>query len=262
VKKNFLAIIVVVLIALAGSTAWADTTDTLVSVTADYWMPAVDANITSTELAVIGTDINIIDDLGLGDSENIPALTASIDLPLFPEILLSYFAISGDGKKDITKNLTFKGVTYTVADNVSSSYDITQYEALLSFNIIDSDAGKFGLLIGAKYFEVETELKDNTTGITKSESVDGPVPVVGFVGGISLPAKFRIEAIARGLSLEVQDIDAKLYDIEAALHYDANRFLRASVGYRYFMINAEDTGTNDSVDMKFTGPFVGITGSF
>jgi hypothetical protein len=207
----------------AGS-VMADAKDTMVSVTADYWMPTLDANIQSTDLAIIGSDIDIINDLGFDDSENIPALKASLDLPFFPELLVSYFAIDASATKDITKTLTYKGVAYNVSDNVSSSYDITQYEALLSFNVIDADAGKLGLLIGAKYFEVETELRDNTLGTTKSESVDGPVPVIGVVGAVQLPAKFRIEAIARGLSLEVQDIDAKLYDVEAAVHYDVNRF--------------------------------------
>ena len=83
-----------------------------------------------------------------------------------------------------------------------------------------------------------------------------------IVGEIKLPAKFRLQGIARGLDIEVNDVNAKLYDIEAALHYDFNRFFRASAGYRYFMIKAEDNSTNDSVDIKFTGPYVGVTGSF
>lgn len=260
-KNTFLVILIVVGIVIFGlSNAQADEKNSLVSVSADYWMPSIDATIKSSELTTIGTQIDFVDDLGLDDSESIPAFKASIDLPLFPEILVSYFTIDSDAQKTLTRNVVYKGVTYSVSDVVNSSYDLTHYEALLGFPIINADTAKLALLIGAKYFEVETSLRTNV--VSQTDSIDGPVPVVGVMGDIKLPSNFRFEGIARGLSLEVDNVDAKLYDIEAALHYDFNRFLRASAGYRYFMIDAEDNSTNDSVDIKFTGPYVGVTGSF
>lgn len=262
-KRSLLVILVSIFVLTLTSTAvFADDAKSLVSVTANYWMPSIDAEVQITDLSVIGSTIDIIDDLGLDDSNSIPALNASVDLPFLPEILLSYFAIDDSATKNITKTLSYKGKSYTVADQLTSSYDITQFEALLNFNIINMDAGKLGLVIGAKYFEVKTELQDKTLNFIESESVEGPVPVVGVCGELKLPAKFKLGCLARGLSVEVSDVDAKLYDIEAALHYDFNKFFRASAGYRYFMIDAEDTKDNDSVDIKFAGPYVGITGSF
>ncbi|MBU1092699.1 hypothetical protein KJ836_03475 [Patescibacteria group bacterium] len=260
--KNFFLVILIVIgiFALGLSNAQADEKNTLVSITADYWMPNVDASIKSSELSIIGTEIDIIDDLGFDNSESVPAFKASIDLPLFPEILVSYFAIDSDAQKTLTKDVVYKGTTYSSTILVNSSYDITHYEALLGFPLINADTVKIELLVGAKYFEVETSL--TTSGVTQTDSVDGPVPVVGVMAGINLPSKFRFEGIARGLALEVDNVDAKLYDIEAAVHYDFNRFLRASAGYRYFLLDAEDSSTNDSVDIKFAGPYVGVTGSF
>ena len=260
-KNTFLVVLIALcMLTLGLSNVQADEKNTLISITADYWMPNVDATIKSSELAVIGTNIDIVEDLGLDDSESVPAFKATVDLPLFPEILLSYFTIDSNAQKTLTKNVVYKGTTYSISNLVNSSYDITHYEALLGFPLINADVAKIEVLIGAKYFEVETSL--TTSGITQTDSIDGPVPVVGLMGDINLPSKFRFAGIARGLALEVDDVDAKLYDIEAAIHYDFNRFLRASAGYRYFMIDAEDNSTNDSVDIKFTGPFIGMTGSF
>ena len=259
-KKTFLLLLVISFVLISNSFVFAEAANTLVSVTADYWMPSIDAEVKSSELAVIGTQIDLVDDLGIDDSQSIPALRASLDLPLFPEILVSYFAIDDSATKSITKTLVYRGITYNIADTVISSYDITHYEALLGFSIINIDAGKLALLVGAKYFEVETSLAAG--GVTQTDSVDGPVPVIGVMGNIKLPAKFRVEAIARGLSVEVDNIEAALYDIDVALNYDFNKFFRASAGYRYFMIDAEDNSTNDSVDIKFAGPYIGVTGSF
>lgn len=241
---------------------FAENTNTLVSVTADYWMPSLDAEVKSSELAIIGTTINLVDDLGMDDPDSFPAFKASIDLPFLPELVVSYFSFDGISSKNITQTFTYKGKSYSASNNVASSYEITQYEAYLRWNLLNLDAGKLGILIGSKYFEVETELKDNTVGFMESESVSGPVPIVGFGGEIKLPAKFRIDGIVRGLVLEINDIDAKMFDIETALHYDFNRFVRATAGYRYFLIDAEDTSTNDTVDIKFSGPYLGVTASF
>jgi len=262
VKNTFLITLIVIgIVSLGVSTAQADEKNTLVSISADYWMPSIDANIKSSELALIGTDINIIDDLGFDDSESIPAFKASIDLPLFPEILVSYFAIDSEATKQISKNIDFMGVTYSALDTVKSSYDITHYEALLGFPIINADIAKIELLVGAKYFEVESSIT-SSLGVTKTETVDGPVPVVGAMLELNLPSKFRFSGVARGLQVEIDNVDAKLYDIDASINYDFNRFFRASAGYRYFLLDAEDTSTNDSVDIKFAGPYVGVTGSF
>ncbi|MCP4649805.1 MAG: hypothetical protein GY853_06975 [PVC group bacterium] len=261
-KKTLVMLLIIGFAVLSATAAFAESKDTLVSVTADYWMPSVDAEVKSSELGLLGSKININDDLGIDDSETIPSLKASVDLPLFPEVIVSYFTIDGSGSKNITKALSFKGINYTAATNVTSSYDITHFEGLLAWSFLNQDFTKLGVVLGVKYFEVETSLKDNTTGITKKEDVAGPVPVVGIIGAVGLPGNVKLETLARGVVLEVGDVDAALFDVDLGLHYDFNKFFRASLGYRYFSIDAEDSKENDTVDVKFTGPYIGLTGSF
>ncbi len=261
-NTSLLILLVIGIIAISTINVYAEAANTLISVKADYWMPSVDAEVKSSELSLVGTQIDLVDDLGLDDSESIPALTASIDLPLFPEILVGYFTVDSSASKIINKQIVYKGTTYNMSANVISSYDITHFEALLNFGLLKSETADLGLLVGAKYFEIETTL--TSAGITQTESVEGPVPVLGVKGGVGLPGKFRVEGIGRGIVLEVGDVDASLFDIDLGVHYDVNKFLRASVGYRYFSIDAEDTSNNvsDKAEIKFAGPYIGITGSF
>ena len=262
--KNYSLIVMLVIgiIAISGANVYAEAANTLISLRADYWMPSLDAEVTSSDLTIVGTTVDLVDDLGLDDSENIPALTGSINFPLFPEILVSYFAVDSSASKVITKDIYYQGTQYVATTNVSSSYDITHYEALLNFGLIKSETADLGLLIGMKFFEVEATI--TSAGATQTESVKGPVPVIGVKGGIGLPGKFRLEGIGRGLSLGIGDTDASLWDIDVGVHYDFNKILRASAGYRYFAIDAEDTSENfsDKVNIKFAGPYIGVTGSF
>ena len=261
-KISFILTLVMGIIAICCVNANAEAASTLISLRADYWMPSIDAEVKSSELTIVGTQVDLADDLGLDDSESIPAVMGSIDFPLFPEILVSYFSVDSSASKVITKDIVYKGTTYSISDTVSSSYDITHFEALLNFGLIKTEMADLGLLIGAKYFEVETSL--TSAGVTQTESVEGPLPVVGVKGGVGLPGKFRVEGMGRGLMLEVGDVDASLFDVDLGVHYDFNKFLRASAGYRYFSIDAEDTSNDvtDKVEVKFAGPYIGITGSF
>lgn len=262
-KNTTLLIIVLMgIMALSSVNVYAEKANTLVSIRVDYWMPSLDAEVKSSELSLVGTTVDLVDDLGLDDSESIPALTASIDFPLFPEILVSYFAVDSSASKVITKQIAYKGTTYNVSSYVSSAYDITHFEALLNFGLLKTETADLGILLGAKYFEIETTL--TSAGVTQTESVEGPVPVIGIKGGVGLPGKFRVEGIGRGIVLEVADVDASIFDIDLGLHYDFSRFLRASAGYRYLAIDAEDTSNNavDKAEIKFAGPYIGVTGSF
>ena len=92
--------------AISGVNVYAEAANTLCSLRADYWMPSLDAEVTSSDLSIVGTTVDLIDDLGLDDSENIPALTGSIDFPYLPEILFSYFSVDSSASKVITKNIT------------------------------------------------------------------------------------------------------------------------------------------------------------
>ena len=263
-KTSFILTLVIGIIAIYSVSVYAEAANTLISLKVDYWMPSVDAEVKSSELSLVGTQIDLVDDLGLDDSESIPAVMGSIDFPLFPEILVSYFAVDSSASKVITKDIVYKGTTYSISDTVSSSYDITHFEALLNFGLIKTEMADLGLLIGAKYFEVETTLTSTSAGVTQTESIKGPVPVIGVKGGVGLPGKFRVEGIGRGLVLEVGDVNASIFDVDLGMHYDFNKFLRASAGYRYFAIDAEDTSDNvtDKAEIKFAGPYIGITGSF
>ena len=263
-KTSLVLILIVGMMALCASGAYAESSDTVVSIRADYWLPVLDGEIISSELALVGTKIDLVDDLGFDDSEGLPAITGSIDLPLpfVPELLFSYSKADSSATNVLTKQLVFNGAVFNVSDTVNSSYDVTHFEALLNFGLVKTDAVDFGILAGVKYFEVETSI--SSFGVTQTANVKGPVPVVGVKAGIGLPLDFRLEGIGRGISLQIEDVDATLYDIDVGLHYDFNHFLRASAGYRYFMVDAEDDsdGVTDKVDISYSGPYVGVTASF
>ncbi len=125
--------------------------------------------------------------------------------------------------------------------------------------LLKEDLVEIGFLFGAKYAQIDTELKDSVYG-TLSESVEGPVPIIGVQAEVKLSKGFGVGAIAKGIKINVGAIDFTLLDLQGALNYDLNRFLRASAGYRYMLVDGTD-GDN-SAKVTYTGPFVGITGSF
>ena len=230
------------------------------AVEVSYWLPSSDADVRATELSVLGTNIDVENDLGIDDSPAVTSISASFNLVRFNRFVFSFLSIEADGNKDITRDITFKGRTYSVGENVSSSYEFKHYEGYYEFIPFKQDAAELGVLVGVKYIEIDSQLTSNTSTISESASVKGPLPIVGVQGEIRLPYKFQLSGVGKGFIINYSDSDFKLIDIVTALNYDINNFLRATVGYRYFLIDAED-GDNKA-DIEFTGPVVGLTGSF
>ena len=64
------------------------------------------------------------------------------------------------------------------------------------------------------------------------------------------------------MTLDTGDVNATVLNLDGAVHFDMNKFVRLSIGYRYELIDCEMAKEKDSVDINFAGPFAGITASF
>jgi len=260
--RSIMVVAAVVLSWMAVGSVFAADANSRVSAGVDIWISTLAAEATVSSDSVTGTNVDLIDDLGLDDSVSPSALGLSVNLPFLPELNLSYLALDGQATKTITKPFVVNGATYGAGDNVTSSYDFTEYEANFGFGIIKRETLSLSFLLGAKYFEIQTAIKDNTTGVSFDQTVNFGIPVVGMKAEVGLPAKFKIGAGARGMTLDTGDVNATVLNLDGAVHFDMNKFVRLSIGYRYELIDCEMAKEKDSVDINFAGPFAGITASF
>lgn len=241
-KKILLAVLVVMLFGLMHSTA-----NAIVHVEGRYWFTSLESTVKATDLGVIGTEINLVDTLGVDDKKNF--WEARIDLNLFDHHLrYGYMPMSWKGQKTITKTINFAGQTYTANASVDSNLDILYQRLGYEYDIINLLGNKLGVIIDIKLLSIDANLK--TTGIDKSYSVTAPVPTIGLAAQAGLPALLSIGAEVTGIAYSGNH----LIDGEAYINFNPVPFTTISGGYRMFDLKVEDGG--NKVDFKLKGPFL------
>ena len=238
---------------LAVSVFYALPAEAIVHVEGRYWFTTLESNVKATDLGVIGSEINLVDTLGVDDKKNF--WEARVDLNLGSHHLrYGYMPLSWDGQKTITQSINFDGKTYSASARVDSNLDITYQRLGYRYNIIDTLGNQLGIIFDIKLFDIEARLK--TTGIDESYSVTAPVPTIGLGAQIGLPFLFTVGAEVTGIAYSGNH----LIDGEAAINFNPIPFITISGGYRIFDLKVEDG--DDKVDFSLKGPFLMVNAGF
>lgn len=237
----------------------AKSVDTRLDADINYWFSELDGKVQVTDAGLSGTKIDLVNDLGVDDSENIPNFTLSYRLFENSKISFSYFDVENEGSKSINQVFNYKGNTYTVGATVTSSLDLTVIEGRYGYRFLGTDKYDLYGLIGVKYAKVKAELNNTSFG-TKKEEITAPVPVVGISAEVRPFNKFAIGGEITGLTISTGSVDFTLIDALANVGYDISDNFRASLGYRYLNIDGSDG--DDSVEVTYQGPYAAIVGSF
>ena len=229
---------------------------------ADYWIPAFKGDLRVDDNGVVGTEINIKDDLGISN-DNIPGVEAYLEIGNH-EISLAYSLVNLSGAKNIEKNIVFNGDTYNVSAYVESELKTSmidleyQYKLLNFKNIL---AGlSFGIIAKVKYFDGEVRIHSSSTGsVSDTEAnIHIPIPMIGVGAKIGLLANIleaRAKVTGMGYSGSV------FYDAMADLSVTPFPFLNIHGGYRAMSLKI-DSVSDVYAKRDFYGPYAGLAISF
>lgn len=250
-KRFFMILLAVPVLVLSAGSAGA-----VVDLEGRYWFTDLGAEVKSTGGGLAGTDIDFVDDLGLDDNEGF--FEGRITLELGSHSLrYAFIPLSWDGTGTLAADVNFGGRTYSATTAVTSEINVNYHRLGYKYDFIDTLDNKLGVIVEVKYLETEAKIKESSSGIERTESLNAPVPAVGLAGQLSLPFLFDISAEVTGITL---GSDAYLVDGEAAINLKPVPFVKISGGYRYFTLHLEDD--EDKADVTLKGPFVGLRADF
>ncbi|MEK6539943.1 MAG: hypothetical protein AABZ21_04840 [Deltaproteobacteria bacterium] len=241
---------------LAVSVFYSLPAEAIVHVEGRYWFTSLDSKVQVTEPGLTGTQIDLVDTLGVDDKKNF--WEARVDLNLGSHHLrYAYMPLSWDGSKTITQSINFAGQPYSANAKVDSSLDILYQRLGYRYDIIDTLGNKLGIIIDVKVLDIEARLKSSSpTPLDKSYSVTAPVPTIGLGAQIGLPFLFTVGAEVTGIAYSGNH----LIDGEAAINFNPIPFITISGGYRIFDLKVEDG--DDKVDFSLKGPFLMVNAGF
>jgi outer membrane protein len=208
-------------------------------------------------------NVNATDNLGY-DKESLPYVWLNVKhpIPIVPNLRLEYLDVNFKGKsKDVTWGTNVGGgLTVPVPDGTTSELSLTQYDAVLYYNLLDNTFWTtIDLGLDVKFIEGSYKIDANSPYPGYDESFSAAIPM-GYLRG-------RVQIPATGLGVEgdikyITYSDSELMDarIKADWTMEFVPVIQPGieVGYRVQKVNIDESDYSTKVDVDFSGVYVGL----
>jgi hypothetical protein len=241
---------------LAGETVVGE--DYHIEAAYSFWSAEPSLIVNSESLEILGTDVNLITDLGIEKKR-----LGMFDIVLRPAKKHRFRFQRTPIKYEVDafpvqREFIFNGQRYRVGLPVTTNVDFTTYRFGYEYDFLYFTKGFFGVLLDLKYTNVDVSL-DSPIG-DEFVSAAAPIPTLGFVGrGYVVPnlaLNGEISFFRTPDSLKEQfDGEGRYTDIDVNATYNINKYVGAKFGYRRTTVFYDvelDTG-----DLAFKGFYFG-----
>jgi hypothetical protein len=202
-----------------------------------FWSPTPDIGISSESLPIVGqtaTLIDFVNDLGI-EKSRFKQLKVVLRPGTKHKFRFEYTPISYDAEGTIRRNVIFNGIVFPVALPVQTEMTWKAYRFAYEFDFIYRDRGFLGLVLEAKYTNVEATL----TNIVDSQFVRAraPIPAIGVIGRVYVVPNISITGEFGGFKLPEgidEDYRATYYDFDLYGTVNFSENFGAQLGYRSF----------------------------
>lgn len=223
------------------------------------WMQSPSGDISYVEGDVgldVDTTLDIEDDFNYDDQAGFTG-RLKLELPVVPNIYLMATPIEFDGTGEKDADFRFGDFEFSGSESLYSKVTLNQYDIGLYYSIpllktATLDRLNIDLGINARIMDIEGQVRQDTTGLSESESITFPVPMLFLAARFSPVERFSIEAEGRGISYD----DNTVLSIIARLKVKILGPAFAAAGYRYESIDIDESDVR--LDTSIAGPFAEV----
>ena len=226
-----------------------------IEASAGYWFPSADITVSSEQLGIPGSQIDLKRDLGLTD-QRFNVLTVELRPARAHKFRLNYIPVNYTQNTTLAQDIVFNGIRYSLGVPVNSVLDWKTYELTYEYDFVVKNWGYVGFDLQAKYTDVQVSLASPLAA--EFAHARGPIPAIGGVAryyvvpNISITGEFSAFKIPDSIDsrYNAHYIDLDLY---GTLNFTNNIGVKG--GYR-----ARDVGyliNSDSGSLTLKGIYFG-----
>jgi hypothetical protein len=219
------------------------------------WNPTPDIVITSEGLGLIGSQIDVVEDLGF-EKHWMKQLRVVLRPGTKHKFRFEYTPIKYENDEAVLRrDLVFNGIRFPIAIPVDAELTWRAYRFGYEWDFVYKDRGFAGLVLDLKYTDVEASLQNVID--TEFIRARAPIPAIGFIGrGYVLP---NVSITGEFTFFKIPDIDEDYdgnyfdFDLYGTVNFTDN--FGAQGGYRSFDVfyKIED----DEGDLNLKGLYFG-----
>ncbi|MDP6579986.1 MAG: hypothetical protein QF681_04955 [Vicinamibacterales bacterium] len=203
-----------------------------VEVLGGLWSPTPKIQLSSDEFGIAGTSIDFASDLGIGQQR-----FGELRLRLRPgrkhRFRIDYVPIRYSAQSVVERRLVFRGIAFDVGVPVTSAITWNTWRLGYEYDIVHRSRGYFGIILEAKYTDVEASL-DTELG-REFARARGPIPAIGGVLRIYPLRALGITAEITGFRVPEgidENVRGEYVDLDLYGTLNFTEQLGAQIGYR------------------------------
>jgi len=227
---------------------------------AGFWFPTADIVVSSEQLGIPGSQINVKRDLGLLD-KRFPILDLQLRPARSHKFRFQYIPVDFAQTATLAQDIVFNGIRYRLGLPVNSTLDWKTYEFGYEYDFVVKNWGFVGFDLAAKYTDVTVQLASPLA--TEFAHARGPIPAIGGIVRVYVVPNISITGEVSGFKIP-DSVDSRYnahyvdVDIYGTLNFTNN--VGVQVGYRSFDVGyLVDTDTGS---FTLNGMFFGIVARY
>jgi hypothetical protein len=227
----------------------------------NFWNPTPEPIVNSEALGILGTDVNLVEDLGI-EKKVLKDLRLVLRPSTKHRFRISYLPMNYDQPDGrVNREFIFNGLRYTVGLPVATTAQFKTWRFGYEYDFLYRERGFLGVIFDVKVTDVNVGLlspigDEFTTALA-------PIPTIGAAGrvyaakNLALNAEFSYFRIPDSAS---DDYKGRYVDFDINATYNAHRNFGVQAGYK--SIDVFYQAKNDTGTLTFKGLYFGATTRF
>ncbi|MGH9387506.1 MAG: hypothetical protein ACRD2N_24865 [Vicinamibacterales bacterium] len=222
-----------------------------------WWNAEPQLIINSEALGIIGSDIDLIQDLGIAKKR-----LRKFNLTLRPgtkhKFRFEYVPITYEADTVLRRSFVFNGQQYNVGLPVQTVAQFKTSRFGYEYDFLYMKRGFAGVLLDVKYTDVNVELRSPLRSQPEFTKAVAPIPTIGFVGrgyvapNVSITGELSFFRVPDNVS---DEFDGSYTDFDLYSTFNFNRYVGAQVGFR--TVSVSYLVDLDQGELKFKGLYFG-----
>jgi outer membrane protein len=206
-------------------------------------------------------EFDIVDNAGLTESTNAYAwIYIKHPVPVLPNLRLEY----ANPNFSATTKLDLSYGDYDFSAGASNELTLTQYDAVLYYNILDNTFWTtIDLGLDVKFIDGNYNISGQAAGVARTvdEDFDMVIPLAYLRGRVQLPVtNIGIEAVVRGMAYSSNNVVDAQVKLDYTMDFVPVIQPGLEIGYRHQQIklDGDSIGIDANLDTTFSGLYGGI----
>jgi hypothetical protein len=237
-----------------------------VEVGGTFWGPTPNIVISSESLGIAGDQIDFVNDLGI-EKTTFKQLKLVLRPGTKHKFRFEYTPINYEAQHTVQRSFVFNGQRYTIGLPVTSDIEWKAYRFGYEWDFLYKDRGFVGLLLEAKYTDINASISTSFAGIADTEFTHAraPIPAIGIIGRAYPAPNISITGEFSGFKLPDAGLrddkyGGKYYDLDIYGTVNFTDHFGAQLGYRAFDVFYKVKTDNGTMTLK--GFYFGGVGRF